>query len=92
LSADGGDLVTTNCSNWPLHNCYLATAIIRPGFIVGVTKDRIDWLLCTPKGFFNLRVTKIDFPSPVACFPYYRSNELILISSEGTLGREPMPR
>ncbi len=82
--------VHTDCTQWPHHEGYLAMSIIKSGVVVGVKKGRVEWLRSTSEKLAVKSETKIDFPSPVSCYPHYPTNELVLISSEGTVARIPM--
>jgi tetratricopeptide (TPR) repeat protein len=95
LEDDGKYEVRTICTRWPQHNGYLAAAIIKSDLVVGVRKDRIEWLRCNWPGagadeFTKRSETEIVFPTPVACYPHYGRQELVLISNEGTIGRVPI--
>jgi tetratricopeptide (TPR) repeat protein len=95
LEDDGKYQMRTICTRWPQHNGYLAAAIVKSDLVVGVRKDRIEWLRCSWPGartgeFSKRAETQIVFPTPVACYPHYKSQELILISSEGTIARVPI--
>ncbi|HEV2950089.1 MAG TPA: hypothetical protein VGX70_22110 [Gemmataceae bacterium] len=90
LEDDGKYEVRTICSRWPHHEGYLAATIIKSDLVVGIKKDRIEWLRCSATDFSKRSETEIVFPSPVACYPHFSSNQLILISSEGTIGRVPI--
>ena len=92
LQDDGKADVTTICSRWPHAEGYLTAAIIRSGLVAGVKKNCVEWLACgAAKEFSKRKSSTIDFPKPVACFPLnYSGSELILVGSEGTVGRIPM--
>jgi hypothetical protein len=90
LQEDGRADVTTICTRGCEASGYSATAIIRPGLVAGVKKNCVEWLTCGAKAFSKRNPFKIDLPSTVACFPHYRSNELILIGREGSVGRIPI--
>jgi hypothetical protein len=95
LEDDGKYQMRTICTRWPQHNGYLAAAIIKSDLVAAVRKDRIEWLRCSWPGagtgeFSKRAETETVFPTPVACYPHYKSHELILISSEGTIGRVPL--
>jgi hypothetical protein len=69
---------------------YLAAAIIKPGYIAGVKRYRVEWLRCSAKELSKKSETKVRISSPVACYPHHATNELLLVSIDGTVGRVTM--
>lgn len=70
---------------------YTAAALIRPGLVAGVRKTGVDWLRCGAQSFTLIRATPLEIEAPVACFPAHETDELIVVSSDGTLHCVPTP-
>ena len=81
---------------------YAATTLIRAGLVAGVTRSRVDgegvtrgrvdWLRCGAQAFTQIGSTPLDVDSPLACFPAHRTEELVIVSRDGTLHCVPSPR
>jgi hypothetical protein len=80
-------------TNLSTHEGYLAGTIVRPGFLAGVRKTKIEWLRCGGSScpFFLVATTPIALPQAVACFPSHATNELIVVCAEGFVVRVPVP-
>jgi tetratricopeptide (TPR) repeat protein len=70
---------------------YLATALVRPGFVVGVTAREVFWLRAGAKGFTWYNTTRQALPRAVACFPLPHGHEVLVVNGDGTLARVPVP-
>jgi tetratricopeptide (TPR) repeat protein len=70
---------------------YAATALVRAGFVAGVTRGRVDWLRCG-QSFTLVGSTALEVHSPLACFPAHGIEELVVVSRDGTLHCIPTPR
>ena len=71
---------------------YSATTLVRAGLVAGVTAGKVDWLRCGPRAFTLTGSTEVSAYSPLACFPAYRTDELVIVCRDGTLVCVPMPR
>lgn len=77
------------------HEGYVATAIWKPGRLIGVTTaNRICWLRA---GSTEMRewAVSVTIPVPskaVACFPSHKTNEALVLLADGELIRVPVPK
>jgi hypothetical protein len=70
---------------------YVATAIVRPGLIAGVTRSGVNWLRGGQR-FLQVTQTPLRTEAPVvAAFASLPTNELLLICGDGVLERLPVP-
>jgi hypothetical protein len=70
---------------------YLAATLLRPGHVAGVSRSHIDWLRGGSKEFACWSVTEAALARSVACFPSYRTGELVIVCSDGVVVRVPIP-
>ncbi|CAN5871566.1 hypothetical protein BH23PLA1_BH23PLA1_18910 [soil metagenome] len=82
-------VVTTNLS--AADEIYLATTLLRPGLLAGVTARAIHWLRGVSNRFSLLSTTEIAIPSAVACVPSRRTDELIVVRRDGWIERIGLP-
>jgi hypothetical protein len=89
LEFENGELsrVATASSSSPER--YLAAAAVRAGLVAGVTAGAVHWLRRGPQHLLLAATTEVSLPQAVACFPYYRGNELIVVCGDGTVARVP---
>jgi len=81
---------------------YAAATLIRSGFVAGVTRGRVDdrgisrgrvdWLRCAAQTFTSVGSTPLEAESPMACFPSHATEELVIVSRDGTLHCLSTPR
>jgi hypothetical protein len=69
---------------------YLAAAVVRPGLVAAITPRRVHWLRRRQAALVPAAYSEVRLPAAVACFPHYQSNELIVVSGDGTVARLPM--
>jgi tetratricopeptide (TPR) repeat protein len=70
---------------------YAAAAILRPGFLAGVRQDQVDWLHRLSGGIHLKAQSRVALSAPVACFPSEPTHELLVVGSEGSITRVPVP-
>lgn len=70
---------------------YLASTLLRSGFVAGITRSHIDWLRCGRQRFSLIASEKVDLPTAVACFPSAATNELIVVCGDGHVVRVSVP-
>jgi hypothetical protein len=68
---------------------YRAAAVVRAGLVAGVATDAVHFLRRGPQYLHLAATTEVSLPQAVACFPYYRGNELIVVCGDGTVARVP---
>jgi tetratricopeptide (TPR) repeat protein len=78
--------VTHHCSG---NSGHCAVCFLRPGIVAAVTHDRIHWFRIGADGLTVLKNTPSPFVNPVACFPLSSTKELLVVCSDGTVGRVP---
>ncbi len=90
LKPDHVKMVSTQASVRP--EGYQAAAIVRPGFIAGVSRSHIDWLRSGPTTFILESAMRASLPHAVACFPCSLTNELIVVCRDGVVARVLVPK
>ncbi len=83
------DLVMTNRS--AADEVYLASTLLRPGLVAGVTSQSVHWLRAISNRFSHLSTTEVSIPSAIACAVSRRTGELIVVSQEGWIERVNLP-
>jgi hypothetical protein len=68
-------------------DAFFAAALVSPRLIVAVTRNTLQWLRRSGSGFRRVATQLHNLPTVVACFPYYRGNELLLVCNDGTVAR-----
>jgi hypothetical protein len=72
------------------HSCpegYLAVTILRNRLVAAVTPAAVQLLQFGADGFSPQKTFAIAIPKAVACFPWHRNNELLVVSGDGTVSR-----
>jgi tetratricopeptide (TPR) repeat protein len=71
---------------------YLATAIVRRGLIVGVSRSHLDWFRRGSRTTLSPELTlRAALPHAIACFPCAWTNEVIVVCHDGLVARVPVP-
>ncbi|MEZ5991691.1 MAG: tetratricopeptide repeat protein [Planctomycetota bacterium] len=70
---------------------YLCAAITRPGQVVGVTAQGINWFRKEGEGFVLKTTTKLSTPDAIGCFHSYESGELMVLTSTGRVSLVSVP-
>jgi tetratricopeptide (TPR) repeat protein len=70
---------------------YLATTIVGPGEVAGVSRSHIDWLRAGKREFTRKSTTMVALRSAIACFVSFRTSELLVVCAEGEVARVPFP-
>jgi hypothetical protein len=70
---------------------YLAAAVVRAGQVAALTPRAIHWLRAGPRGLQVQAVQDVALSRALACFPFYRGKELLVVSADGTLTKIPFP-
>jgi tetratricopeptide (TPR) repeat protein len=68
---------------------YRAVAVVRAGLLAAVTANEVHWLRRGADGFRRVATVRHFLPPPVACFPHYRGNQLLVVCGDGTVARVP---
>ena len=92
LKINDAELIRTSNNISAGETVYAATTLIRAGMVAGVTRSRVDWFRCGPQAFAPIGSTELASPSPLACFPSHRTDELVVVDRDGTLACVPSPR
>jgi hypothetical protein len=79
------DEVTTHHRSSP--EGYLAVTILRNKLVAGVTPSAVQLLPFGENGFGPPRTVDVAIPDALACFPWHRNNELLVVSRDGTVSR-----
>jgi tetratricopeptide (TPR) repeat protein len=82
-----GVLAEVTTSSSTASQPYLAAAVVRAGLVAGVTATGVQWLRRGQPYFSLVSESSASLAGAVACFPYYRGNELIVVSGDGTVTR-----
>jgi tetratricopeptide (TPR) repeat protein len=69
--------------------CHHAVCFLLPSVVAAVTQDSIRWFRFGKVGFSLLKTTPSPFVNPIACFPLSSTRELLVVCSDGTVGRVP---
>ena len=72
------------------HSCpegILAATILRTKLVAAVTPTAVRLLHFGAAGFSPQKTFDIALPDAVACFPCYQTNELLVVSGDGTVNR-----
>jgi tetratricopeptide (TPR) repeat protein len=70
---------------------YRAGAVIRPGLVAGISATRLDWYRGRANSLRHVNSAS-GFEGVVAAYPCRRTNELMLIRSDGMVRRTPAMR
>jgi hypothetical protein len=68
---------------------YLAVSHVRPGLLAAVSATTVDWVALTPDVPRLKARTEIAVPNAVSCFPLYRSDEILVVCTDGKVARVP---
>jgi tetratricopeptide (TPR) repeat protein len=66
---------------------FVAVALVAPRLIVAVTRHTIQWLRRSGSGFRRVSTQLHDLGTVIACYPYHRGNELLLVCEDGRVAR-----
>ena len=92
LTINDTELIRTSNNLSTGGSAYAATTLVRAGLVAGVGGSGIHWLRCGPQAFTMVGSTVPVARSPMACFPSYRTGELVVVCIDGTLVCVPIPR
>jgi tetratricopeptide (TPR) repeat protein len=90
-SDDCLQLIGMNTAIDPEQGGYLATAVVAPQLVAGVTRTRIDWLRSGNSRFTLRRSTRLTCPNAVACTASRQAGALVVIGADGRIAWVPIP-
>jgi hypothetical protein len=68
---------------------YRAATIIRPGLVAAVTDDAVLWIQCGKTTLTRCAKVNAPFANTVACFAHAKTEQLLLLSSNGSIACLP---
>ena len=69
---------------------YAAAAVLYPGTLAAVSKLGVDFLAVDDNKLRLKHGLRVPLSNPIACFPDFKSKELLIVSDKGILTRVPM--
>jgi tetratricopeptide (TPR) repeat protein len=91
LRFDQGKLVEAFSLTARAPEAYRAATIFRAGQVAALTPTAVHCLRAGPEGLRVHSATTPAVTNALACFPFYSTKELIVVSGDGTITRVPFP-
>jgi tetratricopeptide (TPR) repeat protein len=70
---------------------FQAVTFIRENVVASVKADTVHFFRCGPAGITTLAKSRVPLARVIACYPCHQTQELLVIDSDATIARLPLP-